>query len=62
MADTNHDHAHEHHHAPLSASAAKALDRLRAICLAFPEAAEKETWGSPTFRVKDKYLSDGRRQ
>jgi predicted DNA-binding protein (MmcQ/YjbR family) len=30
------------------------LDRLRALCLALPEATEKETWGSPTFRVRDK--------
>ena len=31
-----------------------ALDRLRAICLALPEAVEKETWELPTFRVRDK--------
>jgi hypothetical protein len=30
------------------------LDRLRAICLALPEAAEKETWGEATFRIRDK--------
>lgn len=30
------------------------LDRLRDICLAFPEAVEKETWGEATFRVRDK--------
>jgi len=30
------------------------LDRLREICLAFPEAIERETWGDPTFRVRDK--------
>jgi predicted DNA-binding protein (MmcQ/YjbR family) len=30
------------------------LDRLREICLALPEAAEKETWGNPTFRVADR--------
>jgi len=29
-----------------------ALDRLRAICLALPEATEQETWGDPTFRVR----------
>ena len=28
-------------------------DRLRAICLALPQAVEKETWGNPTFRVHD---------
>ncbi|HEX7970046.1 MAG TPA: MmcQ/YjbR family DNA-binding protein [Stellaceae bacterium] len=30
------------------------MDRLRAICLALPEAAEKETWDLPTFRVREK--------
>lgn len=30
------------------------LDRLRAICLAFPDAEERETWECPTFRVRDK--------
>lgn len=34
-----------------------AIDPLRAIrdiALAFPEATEKQTWGHPTFRVRDK--------
>ena len=26
---------------------------LRAICLALPEAAEREAWGDPTWRVRD---------
>lgn len=30
------------------------LARLRAICLALPEAEERETWEIPTFRVRDK--------
>ncbi len=30
------------------------LGRIRKLCLALPEAAEKETWGHPTFRVRDK--------
>ncbi|HXP77367.1 MAG TPA: MmcQ/YjbR family DNA-binding protein [Stellaceae bacterium] len=30
------------------------LDRLREICLALPEAEERETWECPTFRVRDK--------
>lgn len=30
------------------------IDRLREIALGFPEAVEKETWGHPTFRVRDK--------
>lgn len=33
------------------------LDRLREICLALPEATEKEAWGDPTFRVRDKILA-----
>ena len=33
------------------------LDRLRAICLTLPEAAEKETWDLPTFRVRDKIFA-----
>ena len=30
------------------------LTRLRKICLALPEAHEKEAWGEPTFRVRGK--------
>ena len=42
-----------------------ATERLRAICLALPEAGERETWERPTFRVRDKIFamqqdSDGR--
>jgi hypothetical protein len=33
------------------------VDRLRAICLALPEAAEKEAWGDSTFRVRDKIFA-----
>ncbi|MBN8873481.1 MAG: MmcQ/YjbR family DNA-binding protein [Rhodospirillales bacterium] len=33
------------------------IDRLRAICLALPEAQEKETWEAPTFRVRDKIFA-----
>ena len=36
---------------------AEPLDRLRAICLALPEAAERETWGHATFRVRDKIFA-----
>jgi len=32
-------------------------DRLRTICLALPEAEEKEAWGDPTFRVCDKIFA-----
>ncbi len=31
---------------------ARALARLRRLCLAFPSAYEKEAWGSATFRVE----------
>ena len=33
------------------------IERLRAICLALPEAVEKEAWGDPTFRVRDKIFA-----
>ena len=33
------------------------LDQLRAICLDLPEAAERETWGHATFRVRDKIFA-----
>jgi hypothetical protein len=33
------------------------LRRLREICLVLPEAIEKETWGEPTFRVRDKIFA-----
>lgn len=33
------------------------LDRLRGICLALPEASEKEAWGDPTFRVRDRIFA-----
>lgn len=32
-------------------------DKLRAICLALPEAEERETWGDPTFRVRDRIFA-----
>jgi hypothetical protein len=35
----------------------QAIDRLRAICMALPEAVEKETWDIPTFRVRDKIFA-----
>jgi len=33
------------------------LDKLRRICLAFPEAEERETWEEKTFRVRDKIFA-----
>jgi predicted DNA-binding protein (MmcQ/YjbR family) len=37
--------------------AKKPIERLRAICLALPEAVEKETWGDATFRVREKIFA-----
>ena len=40
-------------------------DQLRQVALSLPEAEERETWGHPTFRVRDKLfatLSDDGRQ
>jgi predicted DNA-binding protein (MmcQ/YjbR family) len=37
--------------------AQKPLERLRAICLALPESVETETWGEPTFRVRNKIFA-----
>ncbi len=33
------------------------LTRLRKICLALPEATEKQTWDLPTFRVREKIFT-----
>ncbi len=33
------------------------LEKLRKLCLALPESAEKETWEIPTFRVRDKIFA-----
>ena len=33
------------------------LDRLRAICLSLPEAAEERTWDSPNWRVRKKIFA-----
>ena len=33
------------------------IEQLRSICLALPEAVEQETWGDPTFRVRDKIFA-----
>ena len=32
-------------------------ERLRGICLSLPEAVEKEAWGDPTWRVRDKIFA-----
>lgn len=33
------------------------IGRLRALCLALPEAEERETWERPTFRVRGKIFA-----
>ena len=33
------------------------LERLREICLSLPEATEKEAWGDPTWRVRDRIFA-----
>ena len=33
------------------------IERLRPICLGLPEAVEKEAWGDPTFRIRDKIFA-----
>jgi len=33
------------------------LAKVRRICLALPEATEKEAWGAPTFRVRNKLFA-----
>jgi predicted DNA-binding protein (MmcQ/YjbR family) len=33
------------------------VERLRSVCLSFPEAHEVEAWGEPTFRVKNKMFA-----
>ncbi len=33
------------------------LERLRRICLARPAASEKEAWGDPTWRVRDRIFA-----
>jgi hypothetical protein len=35
----------------------KQIERIRKICLALPEAAEQETWATPTFRVRNKIFA-----
>jgi predicted DNA-binding protein (MmcQ/YjbR family) len=44
-------------HAPGEPIPARTLQRVRKICLAFPETSEKIAWGHPTFRVRDKIFA-----
>jgi hypothetical protein len=39
------------------ASSRRIIERLRKICLALPEATEKEAWSEPTWRVKGKLFA-----
>ena len=41
---------------PPRSAADRAFERARTLCLALPEATEKEAWGSPTFRVRGKKM------
>ena len=43
--------------AKAKAPARNPLPQLRKLCLALPEATEKEAWGEPTFRVGDKLFA-----
>ena len=42
---------------PARGNRSSPASRLRAICLALPEAEERETWETPTFRVRDKIFA-----
>jgi hypothetical protein len=42
---------------PAARGPGKALERVRKICAAWPETTEKEAWGTPTFRVRDKMFA-----
>jgi predicted DNA-binding protein (MmcQ/YjbR family) len=44
-------------HAPGDPIPARTLQRVRKICLGFPETSEKLAWGHPTFRVRDKIFA-----
>ena len=44
-------------HPPGDQIPARTLQRVRKLCLAFPETSEKLAWGHPTFRVRDKIFA-----
>ena len=44
-------------HPPRDQIPARTLQRVRKLCLAFPETSEKLAWGHPTFRVRDKIFA-----
>jgi hypothetical protein len=41
----------------LQKKSATPLARLREVCASLPEVVEKEAWGEPTFRVRDKMFA-----
>ena len=41
----------------LRKKSATPLERLRKVCFSLPEVTEKEAWGEPTFRVRDKLFA-----
>lgn len=41
----------------LQKRSATPLARLREVCFSLPEVTEKEAWGEPTFRVRDKLFA-----
>ena len=38
-------------------TSAELVERVRALCLTFPDAVERETWGHPTFRVRNRIFA-----
>lgn len=40
---------------------AAAIEKLRRLCLALPEAEEHETWGDPTFRIRGRIFAMAKR-
>jgi hypothetical protein len=41
----------------MPSTAMSTADELRKVALSLPEAEERETWGHPTFRVRDKLFA-----
>ena len=41
----------------MSSKGKAALAKARKLCLALPDATEKEAWGAPTFRVNDRMFA-----
>lgn len=41
----------------MSALTGEEGERLRTLCLALPEALEKQAWGAPTYRIRDRIFA-----